>query len=338
MTHTIERSRFAAVKSLGFGRAHRWLSMLALTVASASAFAADPFPTRPIRIVVPFAPGGLIDTTTRYVAHKMSETLGQPVIVENRTGGDGLIAIRYVKSAPADGYTLLSTSSAFAVQLAMKLEPGYAAKDFVGIGAMNEAPFIMVGASSQPDTTLAQFLARAKANPESMSYASGGVGTSSWMGSTMMASQAGVKMLHVPYKGTAAATPDVLSGRVSMMFDTVAAMGPHIKEGRLRVFGVSSLKRTSALPDVPTLAEQGITNYNFTAYLGLLAPAGTPDEVLKSLSQALRTVTQSEEFRERGRREGTEPMLLSGDALMERLRMDALTATKLVADMGIPKQ
>jgi tripartite-type tricarboxylate transporter receptor subunit TctC len=312
--------------------------MLALALGAASSIAADPYPSRPIRIIVPFAPGGLIDVTSRFVAQKMQESLGQPVVVENRTGADGLIGIRAAKAAPADGYTLLATSNAFALSLATKLDPGYEEKDFVGIGGMNEAALIMVAASSQPDTTLAQFLARAKAKPDSMSFASGGVGTSTWMAAAMLLSQVGVKMVHVPYKGVAAAAPDVQAGRVNMMFDNANTAGQRIKEGKLRAYGVASPKRLSDYPDIPTMAEQGLPHFNYSSYCGLIAPAGTPAEIVKTLSQALRAATSSEEFREFNRRLGSEPLTLPGDAFKERLKQDAANATRLVSEASIPKQ
>jgi tripartite-type tricarboxylate transporter receptor subunit TctC len=312
--------------------------VVALAVATTNAFAADPFPSKAIRIIVPFAAGGLIDTTTRLVAQKMSETLRQPVIVENLTGAGGLIGIRAVKSAPPDGYTLLSTSNSFALALATQRDAGYDFKDFVGIGGMNEAPLILVGSSAQPDTTLGQLLARAKANPETITFASGGVGTSSWMAGAMLMNQAGVRLIHVPYKGVVAAAPDVLSGRVNMMFETAASAGSNIRDGRVRAFGVSSATRINTFPDIPTLAEQGIKNFTFSAYQGLLAPAGTPPEIVRTLSQALRYATSSEEFHQRNRREGNEPMTLSGEAFLNRLRQDSETAAKLLADAGISKQ
>ncbi len=331
-------SRLSGNVHEGLMRACRRLSLAALAAVSLHAFAADPFPSKPIRIVIPFAPGGLIDVNTRWVAERMASSLGQPVIIDNRAGGDGLIGIRAVLTAPADGYTLLAVSSAFSQALALKQEPGYDAKDFMAVGSMNDAPMIMVGSTAQPDRTLAQLLARAKANPDTVSFGSGGVGTGTWLTATLMAHMAGVKMLHVPYKGSAAVRPDLLAGRVNFMFDTPGTMAPHIKEGQLRAFGISTANRVSSLPDVPTLAEQGVTNYSYTIYVGLMAAAGTPKEVVTRLEQALRTVITSDAYRERCRADGCEPSPSSAEQFGERIRLDTQRVAKLASDIGLPKQ
>jgi tripartite-type tricarboxylate transporter receptor subunit TctC len=307
-------------------------------VASANVSAADPFPTRPIRVIIPFAPGGLLDVNMRWIAERMAANLGQPVIVENRAGGEGLIAIRSVKTAPADGYTLLATSSLFSQALALKQEPGYESKDFVAVGMTSEAPLLMVGPVTQPDTTLAQLLARAKANPEAVTYGSGGVGTAAWLAATMLAASAGVKMLHVPYKGIAATKTDLVAGRLNFIMDTPGSVAPFVKEGQLRVFGVTTLKRLSAYPDVPTLAEQGISNFSYAVYGGVLAPAGTPREVVTRLDEAMRAVVNTEAYRERCKIDGCEVTPLDSQQFAERVRQDTQKVAKLAADLGMPKQ
>ncbi|MES2999527.1 MAG: tripartite tricarboxylate transporter substrate binding protein [Pseudomonadota bacterium] len=311
----------------------------ALFMLGAQAMAADAFPSKPIRIVVNQAPGALLDTTTRLVAQKMAETLGQPVIVENRTGADGLLGIRYVKGAAADGYTILACSSTLAQAPALKLDPGYdLARDFTGVGPMNQAPLIMVGAPAQADKSLAEFIAHAKAKPEAMSFASGGVGTSTWMSAALFLHQAGIKLLHIPYKGSGAAMPDVIAGRVNIMFDAGSSAIPHVREGRLRAFGVSSTSRVGAFPEIPTLAEQGVPGYAYSVYLGLVAPAGTPKDVLLKLSTALRAATSSEAVRERFLQQGSEPFTLSPDEFTAFMKKDAQRVEKLVSDLGIAKQ
>jgi tripartite-type tricarboxylate transporter receptor subunit TctC len=317
----------------------RMIGCCLLGLASAVAGAAEPFPTKPIRVVIPFAPGGLADVNMRWVAERMTASLGQQVIIENRPGGDGLIGIRSVKTAPADGYTLLATSSLFSQALALKAEPGYEAKDFVPIGALHEAPLLMVGPTSLPDATLAQLLVRAKASPEAVSFGSGGVGTAAWLSGTLFGHLAGVKLLHVPYRGIAATRPDLVSGRLNFIFDTPGSVAPLIKDGQLRIFGVSTATRLPAYPDVPTLAEQGVTNYSFTLYGGVLAPAGTPKEIVTKLEQALRAVTTSEAFRERCRTvDGCEALPLDSAQFAERIRRDTERLVKLAADIGLPKQ
>ncbi len=309
------------------------LSGLALA-ASTAAWAQEAFPARPIRIIVPFAPGGSIDVSVRWIAQRLAPSLGQPVIVENRAGGDGMIAMRAVLDAPADGYTLMAVSSLFSQALALKTEPGYEAKDFVAVAALSDAPLIVSGPSANPEITLAQVLARAKAQPETVSFGSGGVGTAAWLSATMMAHMAGVKLLHIPYKGVAAARPDLLGGRLNILFDTLAGPMQHVQEGRLRAYGVTSTTRLASYPNVPTIAEQGLPNYSYTVYNGLLARAGTPKPIVDKLDQAIRALVASPGFAEQCRVDGLNPMPMTSEQFATRIAQD----TQKVLALGIPKQ
>lgn len=301
--------------------------------------AVDAYPARPVRIIVNSAPGALLDVTTRAVAQQMADNLGQPVVVENMAGAAGMLGIRYVKTQKPDGYTILATANTLALAQATKLEPGYdLARDFTGIGMMNKAPLIMVGFSAQPDKTLPQLIAHAKASPGSMSYATAGIGTSTHMAAALFVHQAGIKMLHVPYKGNAGAMPDVLGGRVNMIFDGANSSGPYVQDGKLRAFAVSSPKRLPAFPDIPTLAEQGLPNYSFHVYMGLTAPAGTPTPVVMRLAKALKAAQASDAVRERFRKDSAEAGNMSPEAFTEFLRQDLQRNIKVVADLGIPKE
>ncbi|QRQ85655.1 tripartite tricarboxylate transporter substrate binding protein [Cupriavidus oxalaticus] len=310
-----------------------------MALAAGPTFAADAYPARPVRIIVNSAPGALLDVTTRAVAQQMAENLGQPVVVENMAGAAGLLGIRYVKAQKPDGYTLLATANTLALAQATKLEPGYdLARDFTGIGMMNKAPLIMVGFSAQPDKTLPQLIAHAKASPGTMSYATAGIGTSTHMAAALFMHQAGIKMLHVPYKGNAGAMPDVLGGRVNMIFDGANSSGPYVQDGKLRAFAVSSPKRLPAFPDIPTLAEQGLPNYSFYVYMGLAAPAGTPTPVVMRLAKALKAAQANEGVRERFRKDSAEAGNLSPEEFTAFLRQDLQRNIKVVADLGIPKE
>ena len=193
---------------------------LAMLACTADVFAADPFPNKPIRIIVNSSPGALLDATARPIALKMGEYLKQPIVVENVPGAGGLLGIRQVKGAPADGYTVLAVANTIAQAPAFRLDPGYdVEKDFAGVGMMNRAPLIMVGATSHPEKSLADLISRAKANPDQLSMATAGVGTSTHMAAALFLHQTGVRVLHVPYKGNAAAMPDVVGGRVHAIFD-----------------------------------------------------------------------------------------------------------------------
>jgi tripartite-type tricarboxylate transporter receptor subunit TctC len=313
--------------------AHVSLCGLALA-ASTAAWAQDAFPTRPIRIIIPFAPGGSIDISARWVAERLGPALGQPVIVENRAGGDGLIAMRALKDAPADGHTLMAVSSLFSQAVALKKEPGYEIKEFVAIGGLSEAPLVVSGPISNPETTLAQVLARAKAQPETVSFGSGGVGTAAWLSATMMAQMAGVKLLHIPYKGLGAARPDMLGGRLTILFDTPAFPLQMLQEGRVRAYGVTSTARLPTFPNVPTIAEQGLPNYSYTVYNGLLALAGTPKPIVAKLDEAIRKLVASPGFQEQCRIDGLVPMPITSEQFAQRIAQD----TQKVLELGIPKQ
>jgi tripartite-type tricarboxylate transporter receptor subunit TctC len=242
--------------------------ILALAGTNA-AVAADPFPTRPVRIIVNTAPGGLTDVVTRLIAQQMSETLKQSVIVENRAGGDGLIGIRAVKSAPADGYTLLGTAGTIALQMTVREDPGYdLLKDFTGIGLMGRSPFLMVVAPSQPDNTLADFIARAKANPGKLSYASQGVGSTAHLSAAQLEVQAGIKMVHVPYRGAQPALTDIVAGHVDVFFDTLATSVPLYRDNKVKLIGVADLQRAGAVPEVPTFSEAGLPGFRSVTWFG----------------------------------------------------------------------
>ncbi|HRP21772.1 MAG TPA: tripartite tricarboxylate transporter substrate binding protein [Alicycliphilus sp.] len=300
---------------------------------------ADTYPSRPIRIIVHSSPGALLDVTTRVVAQEMSKDLGQPVVIENRPGADGLLGIRAVKAAPADGYTLLAAANTVAQLPAFRKEPGYdLEKDFTGIGMMNRAPFLFVGPPGQPSKTLAELIANAKAQPGQLVMAHAGKGTSVHMAAALFFHQTSTKFLDVPYKGAAAALPDVVGGRANVMFDGANSSGPLVKEGKLRAFGITSTTRSPVFPDIPTLAEQGLPNYSFYVYLGLLAPANVPKDVVPRLAKALRTALASESVKERFRNDAAEAGRMSPEEFTKFLKEDAARTEKVATDLGYAKE
>lgn len=300
---------------------------------------ADTYPSRPIRIIVHSSAGALLDVTTRVVAQEMSKDLGQPIIIENRPGGDGMLGIRAVKGAPADGYTLLAAANTVAQLPAFKKAPGYDLdRDFTGIGMMNRAPFLFVGAPGQESKTLAELIANAKAHPGNLIMAHAGKGTSVHMAAALFFQQSGTKFLDVPYKGAAAALPDVVGGRANVMFDGANSSGPLIKDGKLRAFGITSATRSPVFPDIPTLAEQGLPQYSFYAYLGLLAPSGVPKDVVTRLAKALRTALDSETVKERFRADAAEPGRMSPEEFTQFLKEDAARTQKVATALGYSKE
>ncbi len=310
---------------------------IALT-ATQSAFAADAYPSRPIKVIVNTAPGGYTDLMARMAGQYMSDYLKQSVVVENRAGGDGLIAIRYVKSTPADGYTLLVATGTAIQQMAMRVDPGYdIVKDFVGIGIISRSPYLMVEGSTEPDKTAKDFVARAKAKPNALSYASAGVGTVSHFAAARYLQQVGAQMRHIPYKGNAPAFPDVISGRVNMIFDTLNSSIGQVNAGQFRILGVSSAARLAAIPDVPTLAEQDAPGYSYYTWAAIFAPAGTPRDVVARLGQALQYVRTQEAVKERFRKEGMEAVDMSPEQFTQYVAREVTESQKLVAELKLEK-
>lgn len=315
----------------------RGLQVFVLTLAvMGAADAADPYPTKPIRIIVPVPAGGAMDITTRLVAQKMSEKLGQQIIVENKPGGDTLLGTRLVKGLPADGYTILSQSNGFSTQPSLKLEPGYdPLKDFTAIGPMLRGPMVVEVGIEQPDRTLKDFITRAKASP--LAFASPGIGTAPHIVAEMMMMKAGLNVMHVPYKGAAAAYADVVSGRVPIFFDGFAGSAPYLKSGKMRALAVTGPTRIAPLPEVPTLVEQGI-DVNYTYWLGLLVRAGTPQEVVQRLSDALKYATSTTELLERFRADGTDPTFMTPAEFNDYVAKDVVGVAKLAAELKLPKE
>lgn len=318
----------------------RGLAVAILALAGATqALAADPFPTRPIRFVVNASPGGSLDITTRLIAQKMSETLGQSIIVDNRAGADGLVGIRAVLGAKPDGYTILATAGTIAIQPAMKQDPGYdLLKDFTGVGPMLRSPFLVLVGADQPDKTLKDFSARAKANPDKLAYASAGLGTTTHIAAAMFAQQAGLTLQHVPYKGSGGAFADVAGGRIPMIFTAYSSGHPYLASGKMRALGVTAAARMPNLPDVPTVAEQGLPGYQYNVWLGLLAPAGTPPEVVQKLSEALRAAQTSKDLGERFKSEGSDATPSSPAEFNAFLKRDLAEMQKLVNSLGWAKE
>lgn len=317
----------------------RQLGALVIALSAASiAHAADPFPTKPIRIIVPAAPGGALDITTRLVAQKMGERLGQTVLVENRPGAESMLGTRQAKDAPADGYTLMSHSSALAALPALKVDPGYdPVKHFTAIGPLLRAAQVMYVGGSEPDKTVPEFIARAKAQPGKLTNAHGGVGSPQHLGAAQFTQQARLDVVGVPYKGTGAALPDVAGGRVTSTFAGYAGGAPYLQSGKLRPIGVTGNQRLVALPDVPTFKEQGI-DFTYYFWLGLFAPAGTPRDVVLKLADALSFATSDKDLTERFRKEGSEAMPATPDEFNAYVAKDVADMARLMRELKIQKE
>jgi tripartite-type tricarboxylate transporter receptor subunit TctC len=313
----------------------RRLLFLAL-LASAHALA-QPFPTKPIRLVVPLVPGGNQDIVARAVAEEMSKGLGQQVVVENRPGQSAIIGTQFVKSAPADGYTLLSVAVTFARVPAVVKAAGYDPRtDFAGVSLVCRIPQVLVVHAANPAHTVQELIAQAKAEPGKVTYGSSGNGSTGHVAAEMFMRMTGVKLLHVTYKGNAQALIDVMGGQIAMMFDQVSTSAGHIKGGKIRGLGVTTLTRSAVLPDVPTLDEQGLKGFEDVTWNGIVAPAGTPRDVLMRLHAEITRATNQAQFRRKYLERGIEIVASpSPEAFSSYIRSEADGFARLVKDAGI---
>ena len=277
-----------------------WFRLLACALLSATAVAAQAqnFPTKPIRLVCPFPPGGAVDIASRAIAAELSKTIGQPVSVENKPGAGGNIGgVEVARSAP-DGYTLLMTTSGInginpVLYRKMPFDPN---KDLTSVAALVSLSNVLVAHPSVKAANVAELLALLKSNPGKVTFASSGSGTSIHMSGEMFMHLTGTRMIHVPYKGSAPAITDLLGGQVQVMFDNIPSALPHIRSGKLRALATTGAKRDPALPDLPTIAEAGVNGYEAGVWFGLAAPAGTPADVIAKISTEAIKGTRSPEF------------------------------------------
>lgn len=261
---------------------------------------AQSFPNRPVRIVVPFPPGGGADVVTRIIAPKMGEIVGQPVVVENRAGAGGIIGADYVAKSPGDGYTLLVATASLTInQTLAKNRPWDIDRDFVPVAMMIKNQNVLVVHPSVQANNVRELIALAKANPGKVTYASFGSGSSAHLITELFKMMTGTDMLHVPYKGAAPAVNDVLGGQVNLIFTDVAAVLSHIRAGKVRALGLSSTTRFSGLPDVAPIAESGVPGFEGGGFLSLVAPTGTPGDAIKVLNDATNKVLGMPDIRKR---------------------------------------
>jgi tripartite-type tricarboxylate transporter receptor subunit TctC len=267
--------------------------LLAAAAVAAPALAADAYPSsRPVTLIVPFPPGGPTDALARRLAEKLREPLKQNVIVENRSGAGGNIGSEYVANAKADGYTILfGTSGPLAINVSLYKKQGYNPEtSFAPIIRIGHLPNILVVNPSVPANNVQELISYARKNPDKLSYASSGNGASSHLAGILFNRMADTKIMHIPYKGTGPALNDLLGGQVSMSFTDILTALPYIKAGKLRAIGLASAQRSDALPDLPTLSEQGLAGYDVSVFFGIVAPKGTPADVVTTLNQAFKTV------------------------------------------------
>ncbi len=269
----------------------RFIGLLVCVLVALGAAAPDAsaqgYPSRPIRLVVPFGAGGGTDNLARIIEPQVSRALGQPIIIENRPGGGSIPGMDAVAKASADGYTLVMTDTSIAVNPSLKALPYDTLKDFEPVSLLAAAPVILVAHPSVPAKTLQEFVTLAKAQPGKFNYASGGNGASTHLGGELLKLVAGIDVVHVPYRGTGPAMNDLIGGHVGVMFSGISSAKAHLDAGTLRAFAVTGEARNAAVPDVPTFAEAGLAGVTASTYWGVLAPKGTPKEIVDRLSAEL---------------------------------------------------
>ena len=305
----------------------------------AGSVSAQTYPTKPVKIVVPSAPGGGTDIVARLLAQSFSKALGQNFIVENKPGAGNLIGIETVARAPADGYTLLFVASPLVLNPILFKKVNYdPIKDFSPISLAATAPNILVVHPSTPASNVKEWVELAHKGQNKLSYASAGVGTSPHMSMELFNAMAGIQTLHIPYKGTTPAVTDLLGGQVNAMFSNALTVMPHIQSGKLRALAVSGNRRLELLPDVPTVMEAGIAQYVSLQWYGLLAPAGTPPAVIQTINREMVKALQSKDIKDKLASEGAEPVGSTPAEFANLIKNDFDKWSKVAKSSGIEPQ
>ncbi len=297
---------------------------------------AQGYPSKPIKIVVPYPPGGFNDTLGRILAAKFTEAWGQPALVDNKPGANTLIGGEFVAKSAPDGYTLYVVAFPFSVVPSLfKTMPYDTVKDFQPIILAGQTPNLLVVNPSVPAKTVGELIALAKAKPGSLSYASTGNGSSNHISMELFKSLAGVDIVHIPYKGSAPAVTDLLGGQVHLMFDNTPNVLPQVKAGKLRALGQSGTARGALTPDVPTVAEAGVPGYEVTVWFGLVAPAGTPRDVVDKLNGEVKKILAMPDVREKFAAQGVEPLGSTPEQFGTHIREQMAKWGKVVKDAGV---
>ena len=300
---------------------------------------AQPYPTKPVRIVVPFAPGGPADIYARVVGEKLQGVLGQSFVVENKPGAGSIIGTDAVAKSAPDGYTLLMMSNTHTVNESLVPDkPFQLMRDFVPVAPGNSSDLIMVVHPSVPAKDLKEFIALLKAKPGDLNYASSGQGTPYHMAGELFKAMSGTNIVHVAHRGSGDARTAVMGGHVQMMIDAITTTAPTVQSGQVRALGTTGAKRSSVLPEVPTIAEAGVTGYDATIWLGIMAPAGTPAAVVDKLNAEINKVLERPEPKEAWAKQGAEPLVMTPAEFDNYLRGDIDKWAKVIQTAGIKVQ
>ena len=294
------------------------------------------YPERPIRLVVPFAPGGTNDVIGRIVGEKLAARLGQPVVVDNRAGANSVLGSEIVAHATSDGHTLLIVAAGFAINPSLRKKLPYdTVRDFAPVGLVGGGPYLMVIHPAVPAKSVGEFVTWAKSRPGQVNYASVGVGSPPHLAAELLKISAGIDLNHVPYKGGGAVLPDLIAGRVSMFFGSISTLKPQVDTGKLRAVAVTTVKRAPALPGVPTFIESGLKDYEVDGWYGLLVPGKTPAAVVNRLNAELRQVLNEAETRERFLQRGMQPAPGTAQEFAALIRSEIAKWSKVIRAAGI---
>jgi len=313
----------------------RLLSALVCLLFSVNLWGQDAWPSKPIRMILPFPPGGGTDILGRLIADRLSASLGQPVVTENRGGAGGNVGAEAAAKSAPDGYTLVLVAPSLAISPTLYSRLNYdPVKDLAPISLVATVPNVMVTQPSMPGE-LKEFIATVKAKPGALNFGSGGAGTSNHLAGELFNLVAGTKLVHIPYKGVNLAMQDVLSGNVHLVFIGIPAAAPHIKAGKLRALALVAPQRSSALPDVPTVAEAGLPDFEVTTWYGVLAPAGTPRNLINRLNGELVKIMHAPELREKLAATGTEPLTSTPEEFSAYIRKEIAKWGDVIRKAGV---
>ncbi len=318
----------------------RHVAQAGLVALAAAALLANParaqdYPSKPVRIIVPFAPGGSADVFGRFIAQRLHEAMGQSFVVENRPGGGSVIGTDAVAKSPADGYTLLLMSNTHTVNESLIPNKPFALlRDFVAVAPINASDLVLVTKTGLPFSNVAGLIQAAKRKPGSLSYASSGPGTPYHMAGELFKAMAGISIVHIPYKGSSGARTDVLGGQLEMMFDAIPTMSEHIRSGKVVALATTGKSRSATLPEVPTMAEAGVPGYEATIWLGLMAPKGTPAAVVNKLNAELSRITANPEVRRAWAAQGSAPLTMGVDEFGRYISADIAKWAQIVKISG----
>lgn len=322
MTHTMHSA---------FPTRRRWIACTASALVFGLTLPAHAaWPDKPVKIVVPSSPGGSADAVARLVGDRLGRALGQPVIVDNKGGGGGNIATEAVAKAAPDGYTLLLTGNNHTINVSLFAKPPYRLDDFVPVIELTRGPSVFVAANNAPFGSLRELLTKARAAPGTIAYGSPGIGLPSHIAFELFQRDTGTQLVHAPYKGSGPSLADAVGGQIPMVSSTLAAAMPHIKAGKIKALAVTSAERWPSLPDVPTVAEVTGTSYSHLTWLGILAPKGTPPEIVARLSTALDKILKDPEVKANLELQGTNPVGGSAQAFQKMIDEEYLSSKALI--------